>query len=89
MNHYYFLLSVVYTIVLHYRNTLCKHDLLMLTSSFCVYHSLRDPLTVEVCHLVHVDHILHQHWPPTTRSDDIQLIINWNTLLSCQDIPGL
>ena len=51
-----------------------------LTSTLGVYHSLRDLLSVEVSHLIQVDRVLHQLWPPGARSDDLGLIINGDSL---------
>lgn len=60
-----------------------------LTCSLCMYHSLRNPLSVKVCHLVGENHILNEEGPSGPRSHDIKFISYWVPASGGQDIGFL
>ena len=49
-----------------------------------MHDSLRDTFPIKVGHLVHVDHILHQHGSPWAHRLDGSLAVNREAMAGCQ-----
>ena len=61
----------------------------VLTGPLGMDHSLRNPLPVEVGHLVHVDEILHQHGSTRAHRLHRGLAVDWMAMAGCQDTGRL